>query len=191
MRTAVLLLIASLTTGCATTFNATHDHDSSHDFSGYETYAWISDNPMKIGPTVVVPNPLLEPRIMRAVEAALEARGYSQASQPAEADFVLSFTVGSRENIRVDSYPTMSVGYSSGYPSHWRWGAAYHCCETTETRVREYTTGMLAIDVFDVEERRPVWHGTASKRVDESDREDIEATIRAAVEAILEGFPPQ
>lgn len=191
MRKAVLLLAATMLAGCATSFNATHDHDESHDFTDYETFAWISENLMKIGLTVVVPNPLLQPRIMSAVEAALEARGYSRVDQPADADFVLSFTVGSRESIRVDSYPTMSVGYSTGYPSHWRWGAAYHCCETTETRVREYTTGMLAIDVFDVEERRPVWHGTASKRVDESDREEINETIRAAVEAILAGFPPQ
>ena len=128
---------------------------------------------------------------MRAVEEALVARGYRQVTRPGEADFVLSFTVGSRESIQIDSYPTMSVGYTAGYPNHWRWGGAYYCCETQETRVREYTTGMLAIDVFDVEERRPVWHGTASKRVDESDRENAEEVIRAAVDAILAGFPPQ
>lgn len=49
---------------------------------------------------------------------------------------------------------------------------------------------MLAIDVFDVAERQPVWHGVASKMINESDREDAAGTIKAAVDAILEGFPP-
>jgi hypothetical protein len=49
---------------------------------------------------------------------------------------------------------------------------------------------MLAIDVFDVASRRPVWHGVATKTIHESDREDAGGTIKAAVDAILEGFPP-
>ncbi len=81
------------------------------------------------------------------------------------------------------------MGYSTGYPGHWGWGAAYHCCQS-DTQVRQYTTGMLAIDIFDVSERRPVWHGVATKSINESDREDMNATIRDAVAVILGGFPP-
>lgn len=186
----LLISFASiLVAGCATGFKATHDHDSSHDFSGYQTFAWISENPMKVGQTVQSPNPLLQPRIMNAVEAALAAKGYRQVEEPKNADFVLSFTIGSREKISVNSYPSMSMGYSTGYPGHWGWGAAYHCC-ATDTQVRQYTTGILAIDIFDVEERRPVWHGAASKTINEKDRENIEMTVKAAVDAILGGFPP-
>ena len=185
----VAVLATTILGGCATGFKATHDHDASHDFNKYQTFAWISENPMKIGQTAVVPNPLLQPRIMRAVEQSLVAKGYRQVDKPKAADFVVSFTVGSREKVRVDSYPTMSMGYSTGYPGHWRWGAAYHCC-ASYTRVREYTKGILAVDVFDVQERRPVWHGVASKTINESDRENIEETVRAAVDAVLAGFPP-
>jgi len=191
--TKVMLLIyaITLTSGCATGFKATHDHDSSHDFSGYKTFAWISANPMKVGPSVQSPNPLLEPRIMRAVEGALDAKGFSQVAEPRSADFAVSFTVGSREKIKVhESYPTMSVGYATAYPGHWGWGASYHCC-ARNTEVRQYTTGILAIDVFDVQEKRPVWHGAASKTINQSDRENIDATVKAAVDAILAGFPPQ
>lgn len=193
MGTAFRLLAVSVAAlflgGCATGFKATHDHDSNHDFSVYQTFAWISENPMKVGQTVQSPNPLLQPRIMNAVEAALVAKGYRQVEEPKNADFVLSFTVGSREKISVNSYPSMSMGYSTGYPGHWGWGAAYHCC-ATDTQVRQYTTGILAIDIFDVEERRPVWHGAASKTINDKDRENIEKTVRAAVDAILGGFPP-
>ena len=101
-----------------------------------------------------------------------------------------SFTVGARDEIRVDSYPSMGMGYSAGYPSHWRWGASYYCC-ATETEVRQYTTGMLAVDVFDVAEKRPVWHGVATKTITDADRKRQEETIQAAVDAIVVGFPPQ
>ena len=175
--------------GCASTFEASHDHDANHDFSNYQTFAWISKNPMKVGPSVQSPNPLLQPRIMSAVEAELEGKGFRKVDAPKNADFVVSFTVGSREKIRVDSYPTMSVGVAGGYPAHWGWGAAYHCC-ATDTQVRQYTKGILAIDVFDVEDRRPVWHGVAQKTITESDRENAQETINAAVDAILIGFPP-
>jgi len=189
MRVFSAVVVTSLLGGCASTFEATHDHDADHDFSSYQTFAWISKNPMKVGPSVQSPNPLLQPRIMSAVEARLEGKGFRKVDSPKGADFVVSFTVGSREKIRVDSYPTMSVGYASGYPSHWGWGASYHCC-ASDTQVRQYTKGILAIDVFDVKDRRPVWHGVAQKTITESDRENAQETINAAVDAILDGFPP-
>ena len=185
------LLAATLAlSGCATGFKAMYDHDASHDFAGYQEFAWIADNPMKVGQGVTTVNPLLEPRIMAAMESALEAKGFRKVDAPRDADFVLSFTIGARDKVRVDSYPSMTVGYSAGYPSHWRWGAAYHCC-ASDTRVREYTQGILAVDVFDVAEKRPVWHGVASKNISESDRKKLDETIRAAVDAIVAGFPPQ
>jgi hypothetical protein len=177
--------------GCAAGFESMYDHDSSKDFSSYKNYAWLSDNPMKIGPTSQIGNPLLEPRIMSAVEDDLNAKGYTKTDERESADFVLSFTVGSRNEIKVDSYPSMAGGVGYGYPRHWGgWGGAYYGYGT-ETSVRQYTKGMLAVDIFDVEERRPVWHGVAEKSINESDREDAEGTIRAAVRAVLAGFPPQ
>ncbi|MGI9202694.1 MAG: DUF4136 domain-containing protein [Woeseiaceae bacterium] len=170
---------------CATGFQATHDRDPGHDFSGYQTFAWISANPMTAGATNRINNPMLEPRIMASVDRALRAKGYEKQFQAENADFVLSFTVGSRDQIKIDSYPTMSGGYAS-YPR--RWGGAYYGYGT-QTSVRQYTEGMLAIDVFDVKERKPVWHGYASKRISAADRRDADTTINAAVDAILEGFP--
>ena len=178
------LFAIALTAGCASGFQATHDHDPTHDFSGYKTWAWISANPMKVGSTDRIPNPLLEPRIMASLESALAAKGYTKVNEAESADFALSFTVGSREEIRVDSYPSMSMGYP-----HWGWGGAYYGMGM-ETSVRQYQKGMLALDVFDVSEHRPVWHGVATKSITDSDRKKMDETIDAAVAAILKGFPP-
>ena len=185
-----IAVLAMTIAGCATGFKATYDHDPAQDFGDYQHYAWISENPMKIGASSKILNPLLEPRIMSAVEDALNAKGYTKVSERRSADFVLSFTVGSRDEIKVNSYPSMTGRARYGHPGHWGWGGAYYGV-ATETSVRQYTKGMLAVDVFDVEERRPVWHGVAEKSINESDREDAEGTIKAAVDAVLAGFPPQ
>lgn len=184
-------MLTAVFASCATGFKATHDHDPGHDFSAYQTFAWISAHPMKVGATNRIPNPLLEPRIMSTIDDALMAKGFKKTAEAKSADFVLSFTVGSREEIKVDSYPTMAGGYGAyrGYPGHWGWGGAYYGYGT-DTSVRQYTKGMLAVDVFDVKERKPVWHGVATKSISESDREDAAGTIKAAVDVILVGFPP-
>ena len=193
IRKVLMLVTAVLSLGlgaCASGFKATYDSDPAHDFSGYQTFAWISPNPMIVGPTNRVPNPLLEPKIMSAVEGVLTTRGYSKVDDPEAADFVLSFTVGSREEIQVNSYPASYAGY--GYRGAWGWGGPYYGMGmATETQVRQYQKGMLALDVFDVKEHRPVYHSVAEKSITDSDRKNMDETIQAAVNAVLEAFPPQ
>ena len=186
-----LVSLFALLGGCASTFEAQYDHDPNHNFSSYRTFAWISAKPMIIATDRVV-NPLLEQHIMESLGSGLRAKGYQYVTDVSQADFVVSFTVGSREKIRVDSYPTMSGGYyGRGHPGHWGWGAGYYGgYYGTETSVRQYTKGMLAIDIFDVREKRPVWHGFAEKTISEKDRKQVQETVQAAVDSILPGFPP-
>ena len=125
---------------------------------------------------------------MAAIEEALRAKGYTKEYAAESADFVLAFTVGSREEIRVNTQQTMAGGYGY-YGRPVGWGGAYYGYGT-ETTVRQYTEGMLAIDVFDVKQRKPVWHGVATKSISKSDREDQVGTVKAAVGTILAGFPP-
>ncbi len=174
--------------GCASGFEAIYDHDRAHDFSAYQTFAWISARPMQVGATNRRPSPLLEPRIMAAIDDALRAKGYTKGYAAESADFVLAFTVGSREEVRVDSRPTTARGYGA-YGRPGAWGGAYYGYGT-ETTVRQYTEGMLAVDIFDVKERKPVWHGVATKSISKSDREDMVGTVKAAVDVIMAGFPP-
>ena len=194
MKRTINLLAAVVATaalaGCASNFEATHDRDESNDFTGYKTFAWMSEHPMIVGNVARTPDPLLESEIMVTIESGLGEKGYRLISDLDSADFALSLTLGSREEIKASSYPTMSIGYSGyGYPNHWGgWGSPYYGV-STGGGARQYTKGMLAMDVFDVEERRPVWHGVATKSIKEADLKDIDGTIQAAVDAILEGFP--
>jgi hypothetical protein len=184
------IVASAAVAGCASHFEATHDRDSSNDFTRYKTFTWVSEHPMIVGNVARAPDPLLEQEIMVTIESGLGEKGYRLISDLDSADFALSLTLGSREEIQASAYPTMAVGYSGyGYPGAWGgWGSPYYGM-STGTNVKQYTKGMLAMDVFDVEERRPVWHGVATKSIKEADLKDIDGTIQAAVDAILEGFP--
>ena len=184
-----VILLSTVLSGCASGFSAVYDYDREHDFSDHQKWAWISEHPMTVGEVANMPSPLIEPRIMAAIESNLFAKGFDRVDNPADADFVVAFTIGSREKIKVDSYPTYYGGYA--YPS--RWGGPYYGMGMgmgTETRVREYTQGRIAVDVFDVSDQVPVWHGVAEKSITSSDRKNTEETINAAVTAVMSGYPP-
>ncbi|MBW2714236.1 MAG: DUF4136 domain-containing protein, partial [Deltaproteobacteria bacterium] len=94
-------------------------------------------------------------------------------------DLVLSFSLGAREKIRVDSYPVQS-GYRYG-PRHG---------DGWVSDVRQYTEGTLAIDVFDRETKEVVWHGWATKRISpEKHSEKRKAIVDRVVDNLLEEFP--
>lgn len=168
--------------GCTTGFNATYDHDPSQNFSSYRTFTWVGERPLMVAADQSL-SPLLEGRLMNATRRELEAKGYSFVPYGRAADFAVSFTVGARDKIRVTSYPTT---YHSGYGS-WGWGRSYY---GTTVDARQYTEGTLAVDVFDVQTRRPVWHGVATKSISRKDRENASETVAAAVTAVMGGFPP-
>jgi hypothetical protein len=183
---AILAMISCSSTG----IESFHDYNPDINFTRYQTWSFISTNPMIVSTAAGAVNPLLEGRIMRAVRADLTEKGFRYADNPESADFVVSFTVGSREQIKVDQYPaSYQVGYSR-YHRYGYGGYSYGMSYGTETRVRQYTQGQLAIDVFDVASRSPAFHGSATTRISDSDREHPEPLIASVVTEALTGFPP-
>jgi hypothetical protein len=125
---------------------------------------------------------LSQSKIQDAIRSELERKGYSFTENRDEADFVVAYTVGTRENIRTSHYPV-------GYHGSWGWhvpGSYYYIRETTEHR---YTEGTLGVDIFDNESKKPVWHGWAEKTITESDRADPSSVIREGVAKLFESFP--
>ena len=136
-----LLVVA----GCASPINPTYDADPEADFPRYQTYAWISAEPI-LGPSSgVAParyvSPIDEQGIRRAVDAELMSRGYRAAAWDA-ADLVVSFAVGSQEKIRVEEVPGRTTAYRRGYG----YGSGY---ASSPTRMRTYTQGTLTLGFFD------------------------------------------
>lgn len=179
------ILICATLAGCAgRQMTASSDYDPSVDFSKFQTFSWIDPNPLVRVASQRPLSPLLVVPLQEQTAQILTKRGLTFVGDPAQADLVVAFTIGSREGIRITSYPTRS--FQSRRPGH-TWGG-YWPSSTVSTR--RYTEGQLAIDLFDVEQARPVWHGTTTRRVRTADREAPEDLIRKAVVAILEDFPP-
>ncbi len=172
-------VLCAFTVGCESIDTKT-DYDTSFDFSGYHTFSWISKSPLiSKSPEV---SPLAEGRIANAVTNVLSQKGFRFVDDAAKADFVLAFTVGARQQVRVTSNP-YAVGYGAG---PYMWGRPYY----QDIDVREFTQGRLAIDIFDVKQKQPVWHGHATKSISSSDQKNAEELINKAVAEILKTFPP-
>jgi hypothetical protein len=117
----------------------------------------------------------------------LVARGFHFVEDPAEVDRVIAFTIGSRDGIRVDSFPTRNIHARPSVPRRGAW-RAYWMNSTVTTR--QYTGGQLAVDMFDTAEAHPIWHGTIGRQITRSEREAPDELIREALEATFETFPP-
>lgn len=176
-RASCVLLLACFAVACAGV-RARSDFDPYARFDTYRTFAWLGEEPGTLpdGTATDGVDPLLARRIHEAIESHLEAQGYRKVDDLAAADFVVSFNEGRREKIRIQSSPGRG-GY--GY------GGWYADSSVTAT---SYTEGTLAIDIFDGKSHLAVWHGWASKRVNEST--DRAAHVEEVVSAILAKFPP-
>lgn len=176
-----------LVAGCATTLTATTDYDPGVDFTTYSSFSWIDPNPLIRSVTQRPLSPLVVQRLMADTRDLLEGRGLRFVEDPTEADLAVAFTVGSRDGIRISSYPTTSLHRGRrGRPTN-SWGNYWG---GSTVRTRQYTEGQLAVDLFDVAQARPVWHGTVSTRITRGDRAEPNEVIREALTAILDEFPP-
>ena len=174
-------LLASLLAVSAAAPTSKMDFDPNHNFSTYQSFAWLSKNPMKVGSVASAPGDELESEIMAAIREQLESKGLEFVEDSSAADFMISFTVGSREKTGPDTSPSKS----SEPRGRGGWSTALSSGESL------YVQGVLAIDVFDAAERRPVWHGVAGKTIPEVEREDMQSVINAVVASILADFPPK
>jgi hypothetical protein len=176
-----VLALALLVGGCASV-RAQSDYDPNARFDTFHTFAWTGQEPGRLpnesGGERKPLDPLLARRIKEAIDTQLEAKGYKLTKDLGKADFAVSFSVGTREKIRVQSSPTY---YGGGY-GYGGWYAG------SGVSTQSYTEGTLAIDIFDGKSHMAVWHGWASKRVNESS--DRAKVVDEVVTAILAKFPP-
>lgn len=180
--TIVVLLLASLLTGCATIKTGSHQ-DESVSFDNYRSFTWISDDPLILGAAEPPPiSPLTKKKIVQAIEGELRKKGFTYLTNSDQADFIVSYTVGTREKIDSTSYPT-------AYRGEWGWHIYGRHYYLTEVEHRSYTEGTLGVDIFDGKTKQPVWHGWAAKTISATDRQDPSPSIQKAAARIIARFP--
>ena len=192
LATVVVLTLSA----CASAIQSTVDVADQADFSNFQTYAWITDQSLiaRSDATSELGYPLNEQRTRAAVERELARKGYRKVSGT-EADFVVSFTVGSRDRVRVQQYYN-NYGYSYhgyhhgftrygyagyGYPGYGRFGST--------ASVQTFTEGSLVVDIFDNRSKEAIWHGSASKRLSRKDKDNATQLINQAIASLFIEFP--
>ena len=192
LATVVVLTLSA----CASAIQSTVDVADQADFSNFQTYAWITDQSLiaRSDATSELGYPLNEQRTRAAVERELARKGYRKVSGT-EADFVVSFTVGSRDRVRVQQYYN-NYGYSYhgyhhgftrygyagyGYPGYGNYGST--------ASVQTFTEGSLVVDIFDNRSKEAIWHGSASKRLSRKDKDNATQLINQAIASLFIEFP--
>ncbi len=178
-----MLALVGVLAGCVSTKQARVGFDRNKEISTshYKTFAWLSETKVLAEPIDV--NPVMKVRIDNAIEQAFIAKGYQLVSDAEQADFTISYTMGSRDKVKVDSLPVM-------YRTSFLWGHRYYggIGISQNTHARNYTEGKLAIDVYDVKSRQPVWHGWAVKRIKSAEQDNPSKAIKMVVEQVVAQF---
>ncbi|MFP2910425.1 DUF4136 domain-containing protein [Pyxidicoccus sp. 3LFB2] len=185
LATVLLLLGMSGCSGISTTTD--YDPASVSKVDAYRTYAWL---PMPTGADPRVYNPLVGKRVMEAVDRELASRGYRQVDQ--NPDFKLGWHGAIDQKL-----DTTTMDYAYGYAwDPWYGpmspGMGVGGAGVPYTTVDEYEEGTLVLDVVDAPSNKLVWRGTAQGVLSENPSEQQrQERTHAAVEKILEKFPPQ
>ena len=169
-----IALAVVLTPALALAQKTSFDYDKTADLTKFKTYA-LKDG-TKVG------DPLVDNRIVAAIEAELAAKGMTKNN--ATPDMVVVYHVAFDKKQDITSYSTGGYG---GYG--YRWGGGFG---TTNVQVNEILVGTLLIDVADSTKKEIVWRGMGVKEVDtQAKAEKRDKNIAGAVKKILANFPPK
>lgn len=168
------LILIILFSSCSTVRVAS-DYDKQANFSTYKSYAFF-----KPGIDKADISDLDKKRILRAIEADLNAKGFIKSNNP---DMLISIFTKTKENVNVyQNNFAFNYGYGWGW-NPWFWGAGFNTVSRT-------TEGTLYIDLIDATKKELIWQGMGTaaltKNVDKKQEK-----INSIVTAILEKYPPQ
>jgi hypothetical protein len=149
--------------------SVTYDFDSAANFTRFKTYTWVRGTNVN--------DELNHKRIMRAIDAQLTARGFSQVEAIGNPDVLVAYHASFDRDLEINA--SGLGGYRLAGP---RSGTA---------RVEEIVVGTLAIDMMDAQTKNIVWRGIATKELDvKASPEKKEKNINKTAEKIFKNYPP-
>jgi hypothetical protein len=149
------------------------DYDPSVNFSQYRTFIWIKPPHMR--------DPLMNDRIVNAINAALTAKGWRLVDEGA--DVGVAAHVATREQHTLETFYS---GFGGGWFWH-RWGIGTGMATTTE---ETYTVGTLVVDLFDSRTRKLIWRGKATDILPEDPKKTAKK-LNKDIEKLFKKFPPK
>ncbi|WP_316736366.1 DUF4136 domain-containing protein [Pedobacter aquatilis] len=152
------------------------DFDKTANFGIYKTYNFYDK-----GLTRLRMNNLDKRRMMAAVEADLNAKGFTKAAKP---DLLVNLVVVARE--RTDVYNYGPGFYGPGWGWGWGWGG---WGGGAMTNVNQFMEGTVIIDFLDPKSKTLVWHGRGSG-FNLDNLKNREERLNKGISEILAQYPP-
>jgi hypothetical protein len=178
------VLLLFLVASCSS-ISVSSDYEKGTDFTVYKTYAFY-----KKGIDKVEISDLDKRRILRAIEAELNAKGMIKSESP---DLLVNIFTKSREKIDVYNnnyygwypwYYGYGYGHGFGYGPYMGYGFGYNNVSTS-------TEGTLFIDLIDAHKKELAWQGIGTGILSYSkDIDKKEAKIKEFVAKIMTAYPP-
>jgi hypothetical protein len=164
------------------TLPVTTDVNPGMSVSNCHTYTFAQEHVANADQPSAFGNPLNAERLRVAIESNLAAKGIQRVADHGAAECVVGYAMGSRQVFN-DYYGGFGLGFGYG----WRhggfgggWGYDGPWVEN-ETRI--------AVDLFDSQSKKPIWHASVSQNVSDLTGPNAEARINAATAAIFTKFP--
>jgi len=136
------------------------------DFSGFKTYSWTK-------PVKSTPNPLMDQRIVAAIDSQLAAKGLQKAESGG--DLLVTYSAGIHKE-------TSAV--ATGFGGWRRGGGMGRVDPVVENK------GTLVVDLSNGKDKALIWRGTAADTL--SDKPDKNTKkIEKSVEKMFKNYPPK
>jgi hypothetical protein len=176
---ATLAFVGLMMPALALAQKTTYDFDKTANFASFKTYA------MKEG--TKVGQPLIDDRIVAAIDAAMASKGFTKSESNPDVFVVYHVAFDKQKDIS-----TYSSGHAGGYgPYGWGYGGGWGG-GTTSTQVRDILVGTLVIDMADAKHNQLAWRGMGVKEVDTTAKPDKrDKSINNAVTKIFKNYPPK
>jgi Domain of unknown function (DUF4136) len=169
-RTIALSIWVSLLAGSAFGQKVTVDWDKAVNFSDFKTWVWAKGTP--------APNPLMDQRIVKAIEQQLAAKGLQKVEPGNNPDLMVTYAAATSSQTQLN---TMNMG---GYgPWRYGWGG------TTTTTVEQIPVGHLVVDIGDIKTKDMIWRGIASDTLSDNPQKN-EKKINNAAAKMFKKYPP-
>jgi hypothetical protein len=180
-----LMVLATALAGCGSGISYNHDMDPAANFTRFATYSWVQP-PTSTDANGRGVSPLVDRRVVAAVDAQLAAKGYQLATAGAP-DFMVNYVFTTSQQVDYSTYYT-GMGYGGGwYGGGYGWGGGM---SSAHTSAYVTTNGTFIVDVFDGHSKALIWRGTAKGTVDQNAApEDRQARIQEAVAGTFQSFP--
>lgn len=182
----IATVVLSLLFGCSS-LNIYADWDREIDFSAYQTYTWI---PQDEGLPAEQQLPEhLDLRLRRVVDDIMaNQKEFDLVPVMPQADLLFAYYIDTEKALKVDYsvYGSYYGGYGygswAGYmPPGYAGGGGY-------SKLREYTTGTLVLDIVDRRTKTLVWTGVIAG--DAKYQNPTGDRIEQVMTKVLKEFPP-